>query len=150
MKRSLIVSLTLLALGCVVAFGQSNEMIDELLAKDIADFDSSLYLILSAGGLIDESTSPEQAYEAFRSLGWRLTSKERDDSLTMRELSYLIMRSLGVNGGVMYTIFPSPRYAFRELVYKGVISRQVPPDRVVSGEQVVRYLGAVLRLEGGE
>lgn len=146
MRRTVLVAAAMIVLGGAYAAAQSNEVIDALLGRDVADFGSSLQLILSAGHRVDENASVADAYATFQSLGWRLQSKGIDDSLTAKELSYLIMRSLGLTGGIMYTILPSPRYAFRELVYVGIISRQVPPGRIVSGQQVVRYLGAVLRL----
>ncbi len=148
MKRTVFISTTLIILGSAAGFAQSNDLIDALLDRETADFGSSLQLILSAGGLVDEEATSEEAYETFRSLGWRMRTKDLSDPLTAGELSYLIMKSLRLRGGIMYSILPSPRYAFRELVYRGVIPPQTPPGRIVSGEQVVRYLGAVLRSAG--
>ena len=147
MKRTAIITAALVLLGGTVCVAQSNEMIDRLLARESADFGSSVYMTLSAGELIEEGATVGDAFAKYQTLGWRLSSKSVDDRLTIGELSYLIMRSLDLSGGLMYTIYPSPRYAFRELVYKGVISRLVPPGRIVSGEQVIRYLGAVIRME---
>ena len=146
MKRTISIA-ALIFLAGATAFAQSNEMIDRLLADQTADFGDSLQLVLSAGNRIDSSSTSDEAYAEFERTGWRLSKKGVEDELSVSELSYLIMKSLDLRGGLMYTILPSPRYAFRELVYLGVISRQVPPGRIVSGEQVVRYLGAVLRLE---
>ena len=146
MKRTAIITAALVLLGGTALVAQSNEVIDQLLAREIADFGSSVYMVLGAGELIEESATIREAFSKFQALGWRLQSKAIDDPLTIGELSYLIMRSLDLSGGLMYTIYPSPRYAFRELVYKNVISKQTAPRTVVSGEEVLRYLGAVLRM----
>ncbi len=147
MRRTVLCLIVLTLLGSATCLAQSNETIDRLLSREVADFGSTVYMVLSAGDLIQDSASVDSAYGEYQSFGWQLGSKSADDSLTVSELSYLIMKSLNVSGGFMYAIFPSPRYAFRELVYKNVLSRQIAPGSIVSGEEVLRYLGAVLRLK---
>ena len=73
-----------------------------------------------------------------------LPGKKIEDLMSIGELSYLIMRSLNMQGGLFYSIFPSPRYAFRELTFRGIIDEGTGPFRIVSGDEVVRTVGNVL------
>jgi hypothetical protein len=147
MPRSVFATLFFLLSLCVGCFAQSNERIDELLGQEQAEFGHSLYVLLSAGGFIEDHSSVAAAHSRYAELGWLLSNKPVDAPLSVRELSYVIMKSLGLRGGIMYTILPSPRYAYRELVYKRIISGQTAAERKVSGDEVLRYLGAVLRMQ---
>ena len=150
MSKTVFITLILLLAMCAGGFAQSNELLDEILSQEQAQFGHSLYVVLSAGGRIDETASVATVYSRYVELGWQLSHKAIDEPVSVRELSYIIMKALDLSGGIMYSILPSPRYAHRELVYRGVISGQVPPTRIVSGETVLRYLGAVLRMREGQ
>ncbi len=54
-----------------------------------------------------------------------------------------------LRGGILYSLFPGPRYACRELGYMKVIARDVLTGRSVSGEEAVRMLGKVMERTGG-
>lgn len=124
---------------------QSNDVLDELLDQDPARFAHTAYVVLAAAEMIDENVSVSEAYQAYQALGWRLSAKSAEEPVSAGELSYMIMKSLDLRGGVMYSILPSPRYAYRELVYDGFLPARLSKQREVSGEQVLRYLGAVMR-----
>ena len=94
MKKSAVIAATLVLLGGTICFAQSNEMIDKLLEREQADFGSSVYMTLSAGKIIDEGASVEEALTTYQTLGWRLQSKTGEDTVSISELSYLIMKSL--------------------------------------------------------
>jgi len=47
------------------------------------------------------------------------------------------MRSFGIKGGIFYSIFKSPHYAYRELVYRGIIQGRVSPKTAVSGDMLI-------------
>lgn len=135
------------SVGC---FAQSNDRIDELLSQEQAEFGHIVYVLLNAGGIVEDQTSVESAYGRYAELGWLLAKKPIDAPLSVGELSYIIMKSLGLRGGLMYTILPSPRYAHRELVYKGMISGKIRAERKVSGDEVLRYVGTILRMMEAE
>ena len=63
---------------------------------------------------------------------------------TLGEVCFLIMETQGIKGGLFYALFPGPRYATRELASLGVLKGYTHPNRVVSGEEVMWILGAVL------
>jgi outer membrane protein OmpA-like peptidoglycan-associated protein len=47
------------------------------------------------------------------------------------------MHSFGIKGGILYSIFKSPHYAYRELVYRGIIQGRVSPKMPVSGDMLI-------------
>ena len=66
------------------------------------------------------------------------------------QLSFMLMKSLSLKGGVMYSLFPGPRYAYKEMVYKKVLNGTGGPARLVSGDEVLRSLSNALDLSGGQ
>ena len=58
------------------------------------------------------------------------------------------MEIFNMKGGIMYTLFPSPRYASRELGFKGYIKSDYGAYRTVSGREAIQILGRILRDRG--
>jgi hypothetical protein len=75
-------------------------------------------------------------------------SRGAQDPVTLGEISFLIMKTLGLPGGLMYMIFPGPRYAARELAYLGFIPGNTHPSRAISGQEVMHILGQALEKKG--
>jgi len=142
--KQLIFALCMCLVGGVLA-AQSNAVIDETLAQASLAGGNGAYLILTAAGLVDESVSPAAAWDALLAQEWFRSRKSAQDSLTLGEYSYILMRAFGMKGGIMYTLLPSPRYASRELGYKGIIIKDAGAYRAVSGQEALSMLGLVLR-----
>ena len=138
-----------LLITCIYALAQSNDRIDELLRQDQARLDSAAYIILAAGGIIQETDSPEAAFEKAVSLGLVKAGTAPDAPVRVDEMSFMLMKSLSLKGGVMYTLFPGQRYAYRELAFRKAVNDSGGPARRVSGEEIMRSLGNVMPAEGG-
>lgn len=133
----------------IYSFAQSNDRIDELLAQGQARFDSAAYIILAAGGLVEETDGLDVAFSKAVELGFtgKLTTPE--SPVRVDEMSFMIMKSLSLKGGFMYRLFPGKRYSYRELAFNKVINDKGGPRRLVSGEEVVRSLGNAFAFKGG-
>ena len=134
---------------CIYALAQSNDRIDELLQQNQARLDSAAYIILAAGGIIQETDSPDTALEKAVSLGLVKAGTAPDAPVMVDEMSFMLMKSLSLKGGVMYGFFPGKRYAYRELVFRKAVNDAGGPARPVSGEEVMRTLGNLMPAEGG-
>lgn len=119
------------------SFAQQNSVIDDLLQEEKATFGNCVYLVLSASGVIDESLLPEEAVAGleFRDLHFR--PKKADDFITFGEFAVLLMEGFEFKGGLFYTIFPGPRYASREMVFKGFIHGRAGPYGNISGHDAL-------------
>ncbi len=123
-----------------------------MLGEKYADFGESAYLALAAAGLVDSELGVDQgAQEAVRYLrkaNWGKRLKVKEGAINLGEYSYIIMKAFVMTGGVMYTLFPCPRYASRELYYLGFIDGSKDPYRRISGEEAVTILQRVLEWKG--
>jgi hypothetical protein len=136
--------------GFLPLAAQSNELLDQILDQPELSFGQAAYLVLTATQKLPEESSPEQAAEALAASGWKVKVKTAGQSITLGEYSYLLMQAFALKGGLFYRLFPGPRYASRELVYRAWITGKVYPGRKLSGEEAVRMLGKVMEArEGG-
>jgi len=70
------------------------------------------------------------------------------DPITLAELSFILMKAFNIKGGLMYSINPSPRYAYRTMVSRNFIQGASDPALKVSGEKFLVILGKVLSSVG--
>ena len=82
--------------------------------------------------------------------GWFPPGTAPEDPITLRSLSFLMMQAFVINGGLMYRLFPGPRYAYRTMLSRSFIQGAADPYMRVSGERFLLILGNVLNAAGGE
>jgi hypothetical protein len=128
---------------------QSNDRLDELLGQAPARLDSACYLLLQAASLVSEDATPAEAFDAAVKAGFLATTRHAEDPVTVQDLSFLLLKTQKLPGGLEWSLLPSPRAAYRELAYRELINTSAGPDRTVAGDEVVRTLGAVRALLGG-
>lgn len=142
--------IAIFSIPCLQVFSQSNDRIDELLRQGQARLDATAYIVLAAGGDIAETDTVEMAFSKARELGLTLPADAPESPVRVDALSFMLMKSLRLKGGVMYRLFPGRRYAYRELVFSKVVNDKGGPARVISGDEVIRSLGYALELKGGK
>jgi hypothetical protein len=142
----------IVAILCVVCSAtlqaQANDTIDRLLDAKQALFGDAAAVILSAAGLVPEDATPSDAAAAVATLKLLGKTPLPDQPVTLGQVCLLVMRTQGVSGGLFYRLFPSPRYAARELAAQGLLKGNTHPSRVISGEEVMWILSAVLSWRG--
>jgi len=144
----------LLLLPVTSVFSQSAEEIETLLYEKTVTYEQAVRLILRAA---DIDINPEKDVidndnieDVFSYLSkWLPEGAEPMENAKLGVLSLVIMRSFNLRGGIMYTITgkKNPRYAYRELVYKGIITGRSDPDMYVSGELLLYYINNILEKE---
>ncbi len=148
MKR-MIVALCLLFMIAVGASGQSNAMLDGLLQGGSATMGQVAYLVLVADGKLPDTATEAAAFDMLGSLGWAPPKASPDTPIRLDQYSFLLMRAFGLRGGLLFALFPGPRYAYRQLASSYVIQGRSDPAMRVTGPQALSMLGRVLDLKGG-
>jgi hypothetical protein len=100
------------------------------------------------GGPDAEPARSQAAFDAARERGWLPARLDVDSPARLGEVSLLIMKSFGLKGGLMYRLFPNPRYASRELVHLRIIQGRTDPGGRLSGGQFLHILGNTLTFTG--
>ena len=130
-----------------VSSAQSNTVLDAFLEAENASFELSVYLVLVASGTVDESASPAEAMERYAVVGRKpLTEKQADEAITAGEFGHLLLQALGIPGGLMYSVFPGPWYAAKELNHKRLLPEPRLASQVLTPFEVVYALQKALEL----
>jgi hypothetical protein len=126
---------------------QTAAEIEALLSTDALSYEQAASFVLRAADI--QATGPAFSHAAEQR--WLSGKTAPDGIAALNEVSLLIMGAFGIKGGVMYSVTKSPHYAYRELVYQGIIQGRSDPDLAVSGDLLLFMVGKVLdRIEGEE
>jgi len=127
---------------------QTAAELETVLETPVISCEQAAWFTLAAA-LDEPPVSSQTAFAQAVSRGW-LKKAAPDDPITLGKLSFLIMRAFEIKGGVMFSIFPGPRYAYRSMLSRSFIQGAADPAMTVSGERFLVILGKVLSAEGGE
>jgi hypothetical protein len=142
-------SIFLAALGAVLflapTWGQvqssgEDATIDTILSQKAITFGNAAWLVGRAGGWYDDRVTPDKASALAKEAGWG--NHSNGDALDLQSFGLILVKALSIPTGVVYSVFPGPRYALRELVFRKIVPATLAPDDAVSGEEAMRYLQA--------
>jgi len=121
--------------------------IENLLNSKTITYAQAVRVILDASE-VKITPSYAVAFRFAEDQGWLPKGVTPDSPARLDSIALLCMHSFGIKGGLMYTITGKPRYAYRELAYRGVIQGRVDPMMKVSGEKLLFMVGRLLTIKG--
>jgi hypothetical protein len=143
-KRAIFLVLAMAATAVSLATAQSNEVLDTVLGEASLSYGNAAYLVGTASGHLAETIAPAEAGAALEQVGLGRPGLASTAPVTLGDFSYMITRAFGMHGGIMYSILPGPRYATRELAYRGIISGPAMSGMSLSGERALRIIEKVI------
>ncbi len=129
---------------------QSAALMDGILESSAVTAGQVAYLVLVGSGQLAEKSTPEQSFELLRDLAWAPWLRNPEKPVTEADYAWILSRAWRVKGGLLYTLVPGPRYAFREFQFQGWISSSDDPGAVMAGNQALRILGKVMDAHAGQ
>jgi hypothetical protein len=118
--------------------------LERVLSLPAASYGDAAWIVLNSAGTIPPESSPDDAWRYAADNNWLPKKAAAETPLTLEGLSLLIMKAFDIRGGFMYTLFPGPRYGYRELVYRKIIQGRAYPGLRVSGERLLRIVSQAL------
>jgi hypothetical protein len=129
--------------GALSLFGQTAAEMETLLTqKSISWASAARFTVEAAGAAVP--ASPREAFEFAANKGWLPEGAEENGIARLDGVALLLMGAFDVSGGIFYSLFKNPHYAYRELVYKNIIQGKVDPAMTVSGDYFFFMLGKLL------
>ena len=128
---------------------QTAAELDTLLETETVTVSTAAHFAFGAAGLLTELSGPAAetlAYEQALSRGWVKSGPE--ETITLKETAFLLMNVFELPGGLMYSIFRNPRYAYREMVYRKLIQGRTDENMNVSGIKLLQIIGSTLNYTG--
>ena len=118
---------------------------DVLLESQAVTWEDAAGFILDAAGVAYGALG---AFEYCRTHKWLPQSVHYREPITMQGFSLLAMSAFEMNGGLMYTLTHSSRYAYRELLYRNILPPRSDPALYLSGETFLYVLARILMEQG--
>ena len=143
MKSRILPILLFLALAISAPLhAQTAAEIDALLKADTVSAAGLARFVLGAADLLPPELSgagaEKAAYDMAASNGWIKTAAE--ENVTLKDTAFLIMKAFDLKGGIMYSLFKNPRYAYREMVYRKLIMGHADQAMTLNGSRLLQIL----------
>lgn len=136
MKKFAVMCLSLLTAALPLA-AQDAAALSEILEKREATVTDLSYLAASQLGM---ECTPFEAYAYCDRFGTFPLDSTAELPVTVRLVSYFLMKNYGLKGGLMWTATGNPRYAWKELKAQGFWKPGTDPDNILSGRDLVRAI----------
>jgi hypothetical protein len=143
MKKALLPVILVVAAGA--AYAQTAREMDTLLETRILTYGQAVRFSFAAAEIMTNN-SVEEAFALAQSKGWIPPGVGSQYPVKFDKAAFLLMKSFNLQGGLLYRLFPGPRYAYRELVYRRIIRGPVDSSMTLSGEEFLNILGRILDL----
>lgn len=141
MKKCITIIATLFLSG--VLFGQSDEILDKLYASEVALTSYTTLVVLQAAGHLTLDATVNDAKVYLETQEWGVTVLKDEEFMSKGGFSLLVMEAFDLPHGLIYNIFPSRRYALKEMVYRGYILGNPYPGDPISSFDVVYVLSSI-------
>jgi hypothetical protein len=136
--------LMIAAISSLPLAAQTAEIMDRIIATPAISVSQAAYLVFVASGKLAEDASPDQAFTLFEEMNWIDAHGDPGRALKASEYAYLLTRSYGLTGGLLSSLLAGPRYAYRDMVFRGLFAARGDPDEPLTGVEAVRILGKVM------
>ncbi len=133
-----VLALLTVVLAGYAACAQSAQSVSDILAREAATYRDFAYLVASEHGMTIE---PVEAFAWCERFGSFPADVGPDTPITVRNASHFFMSNYGLDGGLMWRLTKSPRYAWRELKHEEFWPAGTDPDEILSGAEMVRAIG---------
>jgi len=148
MKKTITVTFLLLII-CAALNAQTADFIQTLLKTQAVSYSQAARFILEAADVsgYNKTSGQDAAQNAMRFAAenkWLPQKAKEQDAISLEEMSLLIMKAFNIKGGLMYTLFNSAHYSYRELVFQDIIQGQSDPQMKVSGEKMIFIVNRLL------
>jgi outer membrane protein OmpA-like peptidoglycan-associated protein len=137
-----------LTLSAAALSAQTAAELERILALPAVNCGDAAWLILSSAGAVPPETSAGGAFSFAADHNWFPKNAAPEAPVTLEGVSLLILQSLNLKGGLMFSLFQNPRYSYRELAYRQVIQGRAYSTQTVSGQRLLRILSRALEYSG--
>ncbi len=144
MKKAMVGFLLAVA-GILTA--QNNHVVDGFLAREVADFDTAAYLLFVGSGQLPETATPAEARAKALEAGWGITETIAAKPLDAGTWAHMLLKGLGINGGLMYSLFGGGWYGYKEASYRSWYPAGFSAGRVLKPYEAIQALNSAMELQ---
>ncbi|MDR3020803.1 MAG: hypothetical protein LBU66_07870 [Treponema sp.] len=119
------------------------EELETLLGTNTVTYAQAARFVLDASNTYI-TDNQDEAFRFAMEKNWLPKNAQANQAARLDALSLLFMKTFQIKGGIFYSIFQTPRYAYREMAYRNFISGRIEPGMNITGERLLFYTGRVL------
>lgn len=142
--KKLILIATIAVAAAFTANAQSFEKISEILDSEEVNLAQISYMAGTCGFNLPENSNYTTAFEEMKRRRFFKQDAKESDKATLAQASYVFMKAAKMDGGLMYKITDSKRYAFKELKARGVIPQTAEASLPLSGHDAINLLNSCI------
>lgn len=139
MKKFILILLAVLSFS-FGGFAQSAQKVSEILENEEISNAQASYFVCVYQNLADEQVSDSEAFALLGQKDFFKARENADEKISLSKSCYLIAKTAEMKGGIFYSLFNSPRYAFREFKALGIVPQNADPNQKVSGSEFIALL----------
>lgn len=123
---------------------QDALLIDELRSQDALSIGQAAFLLYRSAIQDNPPATIPQSMERLAERHRRFRDVDADEAVRLSDFTLIALNAFDVPGGIMYSVTDSPRYAYREAVYRQVVQGRTSPRDEVSGDRALRVVHRLL------
>ena len=128
---------------------QTAQKVETLLSEPAISWSTAAAFVLEAADL-NVFSNPVDAFRYAQERKWLPKKASAGEQASLNGVSLLLMEAFKLRGGLFYSITKNPHYAYRELVYKDIITGRTDPEMAVSGDDFLYMISRILSLKDEE
>ncbi len=125
---------------CTMLIAQSADKVTNLIEAKEVTLEEVAYFASTYLELTNEDVEDEYALEALKEKVQLDRISQNTTALTYADFAYFCTQVWDIDGGIMLSLTKAPRYAFRELQYKGYISSTKLPQENITGLEALTII----------
>jgi len=131
--------------GLSALFAQTAAEIETLLKTPAVTYAQAARFAIKASEAA-QVNNPGEAFKFAVENNWLPKNLSPDSEARLDVISMLYMGSFKLKGGLFYSLFKNPHYAYRELAARKAFKGKSEPQTVVSGEQLLFITSRILSI----
>ncbi len=128
----------------VSAGAQDALFIDELRSQDTVSIGQAAFLLYRSALQDNPPATIPESVERLSERHPRYRGSDPEETVRLSDFTLIALDAFDVPGGIMYTLTGSPRYAYREAVYRQLVQGRTSPRETVSGDRALRVVHRLL------
>ncbi len=137
MKKLIVIFLFVFTAGIMNISAQSAESVTKMLETKTVTVGQACYFTAVYLDLAGDDTSEAEAVSTLTEKGFINSSWKTEHPITMKQFSLLCSKTWKISASLLYIIFKSPRYAFKQMKALDIIPFDSSPNEKLSGTEVL-------------
>jgi|GEM_PF-3187819 len=135
--KKAVIATVIFAASALCAWGQSADVITEVLGSKKLTYGQVSYIAASSLGLIDDDADYEEAIRVLKANGYihKNYSASSKTPIPLKQFAYICCKTWNIINSVNFNIHDNPYYALKQLRALKMVSESLTGKKIISGAE---------------